>query len=110
VNSFGLPKAMISVTSSGSIAKCYNATENSTQGNCGFTITTPVSGVYRINFGFPILSAFVSVSAQYVDAASGDNNNGGVNYRTFDTTIIEVFAFDGDSVDTFPRPFTIILY
>ena len=75
----GLVKAMVTVFSNGQIVRCYNGITNSSTGNCGFTITQPLSGVYRIDFGFPVSDRFVSVSAQYCEGCFGGNNNGGVN-------------------------------
>ena len=111
VESNGFVKAMIMVTSGGVIARCYNAITNSSVGNCGFVITQPGSGVYRIDFGFTVSNRFPSVTAQYVDSGGTGVNNSGVNYRAFNNTMLEVFTFaSGNSADTQPRPFTILLY
>jgi hypothetical protein len=95
------------------IVHCYNGITNSSTGDCGFVLTLPIpaqTGIYRINFGFPVSARFVAVSAKYGKFGNSQNNNGGANYRLFDSTSVEVFTFDADSVDTFQRGFTIILF
>jgi hypothetical protein len=114
--SFGLAKAMLEVTSTGFniITRCYNGVTNSTTGDCGFIVTTPLgagAGVYRINFGFPISGNFVAVTAQYQDTFGQGNNNAGASYRTFDSTSIEIFTYTPNvPTDTKPRTFTLILF
>ena len=111
VESNGLVKAMISVTSGGAIVRCYNSITNSSVGNCGFIITQPSSGIFRIDFGFTVTNRFPLVSAQYVDSGGTGVNNSGVNYRAFSSTMLEVFTFaSGNSADTQPRAFTMLLY
>jgi|KBSMisStaDraftv2_1062788.scaffolds.fasta_scaffold76633_3 hypothetical protein len=108
----GFVKAMIQVSPQGVVLHCFNGIANSSTGDCGFVVTQPpqVIGVYRINFGFPISARFVAVSAEYGRFGNSQNNNGGANYRSFDSTSIEVFTYDADSLDTFLRGFTIILF
>lgn len=107
----GLIKAMLTVNSNGTIARCYNGITNSSTGNCGFAVALPLSGVFRINFGFPVADRFVSVTAQYCSGCfNGATNNIGANYRIFDSTSYEVFTFQSGSADTVARDFTLILY
>ncbi|MEO6390886.1 MAG: hypothetical protein ABIP75_03480 [Pyrinomonadaceae bacterium] len=108
--SFGIAKAMLEVihTAQGMQVRCYNGVGNASGSTCGFVVTMPLEGVVRINFGFPIANRFVSVSAQYTSSAG--NNNTGVNYRSFDSTSIEVFTFASTSEDTIRRDFALILY
>jgi hypothetical protein len=113
IASNGLVKAMITVDSGGTITNCYNGIMNSSTGNCGFTITQPLGGVFRINYGFPVANRFVSVTCVY-NSNGGFNptfHNEGANYRFFDSTSIEVFTFDtSDRDNTRAAGFTIILY
>jgi hypothetical protein len=113
ITSNGFIKAMLQVGPQGTILHCFNGVSNLSSGDCGFILTQPIGnfgGIYRINFGFPISGRFVAVSAEYGRFGNSQNNNGGANYRLFDTTSIEVFTFDADSVDTFGRSFTLILF
>ncbi|HQU82508.1 MAG TPA: hypothetical protein PKY59_05275 [Pyrinomonadaceae bacterium] len=108
----GLVKAMLFVNSSGQVVRCYNGVNNTSTGNCGFTITFPLgefAGVYRINFGFPISNRFVSVTARYPNVPA-NAYNAGANYREFDNTSIEVFMFATFTRDTTFGEFTLILY
>ncbi len=110
VSSYGLAKAMIEVSATGSIVRCYNSATNSTTAGCGFVITVPLDGVRRINFGFPISNNFVSVTPRYTTTGNSTGNTG-ANYRLFDSTSMEVFTFAaGNSADTSERGFTIILF
>jgi hypothetical protein len=109
----GLVKAMIVVDVGGTILRCYNGTTNSSTGTCGFTVTRPLFGVSRIDFGFPVSNRFVSVSAQYGNGSFNPaRNNSGANYRLFGNTSVEVFTFlADDGADTFPiYEFTLILF
>lgn len=109
----GLVKAMLSVNSNATITRCYNATNNTSSGNCGFSVAIPIAGVYRIDFGFPVANRFVSVACQYDSDGSFDPSihNLGANYRVFNSTSIEVFTFlAGNSSDTHQAAFMIILY
>jgi hypothetical protein len=114
LNANGLVKAMIVVEGFpyATIVRCYNGITNSSAGNCGFTLTYPLSGVRRIDFGFPVSARFVSVSAAYCGGcASSLGHNAGANYKFFNSTSIEVFTFSsGDSFDTSDRDFTLIIY
>ena len=107
----GFAKAMIVYSGfNDSTTRCYNLITNSSTGNCGFVITSPLSGVYRINFGFPVSDSYVAVTSQYLNSGGG-NNNSGVNYRFFDSTSIEFFTFNPDSVNTSNLVnFTVILF
>ncbi len=114
-NSNGLIKAMLEIdpTVPGLITHCYNGVTNSSTGSCGFVVTQPLGqvGVYRINFGFPVASRFVAVTAQYT-ASINSTNNSGANYRYFDSTSVEAFVFvAGNSSDTNGiRTFTLIMF
>lgn len=116
LNLNGVAKAMISVRNDGTITSCYNGMTNSSSGNCGFIVTTPLgpfAGVYRINFGFSVANRFVSVTCEYNSSGSIDNSikNVGGNYRYFDGTSIEVFTFNADDAkNTTPADFTIIVH
>jgi hypothetical protein len=104
---------MIVVDVGGTILRCYNGTTNSSTGTCGFTVTRPLFGVSRIDFGFPVSNRFVSVSAQYGNGSFNPaRNNSGANYRLFGNTSVEVFTFlADDGADTFPiYEFTLILF
>lgn len=65
LSSNGLVKAMLYVQQDGVILRCYNGVTSVSTGNCGFSITRPITGnhlVYRINFGFQVNDRFVSVT------------------------------------------------
>lgn len=106
----GLPKAMLTIYN-GSITRCYNGITNSSSAPCGFSYTTPLTGVYRIDFGFPVSNRFTLVTAEYIDSGGQGINNSGANYRAFSTNVMEVFTFAaGNSADTTSRPFTIVIF
>jgi hypothetical protein len=111
----GMLKAMVemSVDSIGAahvLDRCFNGVTNSSSGNCGFTITEPIVGVARINFGFPIANRFFSVSPRYTQTGNSTNNTG-ANYRRFDANTVEVFTFvAGNSADTQVRGFTLLVH
>ncbi len=106
----GLPKAMLTIYN-GSITRCYNGITNSSSTPCGFSYTTPLTGVYRIDFGFPVSNRFTLVTAEYIDSGGQGINNSGANYRAFSTNVMEVFTFAaGNSADTTTRPFTIVIF
>ncbi len=107
INNNGLVKAMV-MSSGDGILRCYNGITNSSTGNCGFTLTQPLIGVTRINFGFPVSGRFVSVSAEYNGGAG--NSNVGANYRFFDATSVEVFRHFSGSTQTANLEFTLIMY
>ena len=113
----GLVKAMVVVKGNLSggptIARCYNGVTNSSTGNCGFIVTQPLFGVYRINYGFDISNRFFSVSCEYNNGSFGPHRpNNGANYRLFGTTSLEVFTFlANDAQNTFDiDEFTVIVF
>jgi hypothetical protein len=110
VNANGLIKAMLVIRSGPlAVVRCYNGITDSSTGTCGFIISNPLEGVFRINFGFPVSNRFVAVTAEY--AATVSTNNSGANYRFFDDTSVEVFTFAaGNSEDTGRRNFTLIMF
>ncbi len=111
LNSNGLVKAMLEVDSVGNIVRCYNSVTNANSGNCGFTVTSPLTGVKRIDFGFPVIGRFIALSSSYTNTGGVGENNRGANYRGFNNTSIEVFTFiAGNSADTDSAPFMLILY
>lgn len=111
----GQIKAMLVVEYDGSsnnpfAVRCYNGVTLNSISPCGFTISEPVQGVARINFGFPVSDRFVAVTARYTQTGNSTNNTG-ANYREFDNTSFEVFTFRaGESADTEARGFTIIVF
>ena len=116
VTNNGLVKAMITVKGNviGNpiIIKCYNGVSNSSTGNCGFTVTRPLEGIYRIEFGFSVSSRFFSITPEYDSFGSfvGEHNVGS-NYRLFNSTNMEVFTFKaGNSQDTIDASFTLIMF
>lgn len=56
----GLPKAMLAVTATGAIARCFNGVNGNSTGDCGISIGTnvPNTGVYTITFPFTIDNRF----------------------------------------------------
>jgi hypothetical protein len=115
VGAYGLPKAMIEAGGfvGGSVSKCYNGVTNTPSSQlCGFTFTSVGSGIYRINFGFPVSNLFVTVAGKYASNNVGiGNNNISISYRQFDNTSIDFFTWSpGNSADTIPAIFTAVLY
>lgn len=119
-SSNGMVKAMIEVdgfngTQTPTIVNCYNGVTGASTGGCGFTVTPfgSLSGVYRIDFGFPVHSRFVAVTPRY-DSAGAVPNNVGANYRFISATgntVLEVFTFlAGDSDDTIAADFMVIVF
>lgn len=56
----GMVKAMIYVNSNGTIARCYNGTNGSSSGNCGFSVNHINVGSYVIDFGFQVSDRFIN--------------------------------------------------
>ena len=109
----GAVKAMLKVNQIGAIVGCHNGVTNSSSGNCGFTVTRPLTGVYRIDYAFPVANRFVSVTPEYNTAGDFDPSlhNLGANYRFFNSTSVEVFVYiAGNPNDTHSGAFMIIMY
>lgn len=60
----GFAKAMIYVSTAGTILRCYNGVTAESTGNCGFTVSHPSTGNYTIAFGFPVNDRFGAISAE----------------------------------------------
>lgn len=106
----GLVKAMLYVSSAGSINRCYNGLTGSSSGDCSFTVSKLAEGVYRVNFGFQVDDRFLSLTARYGPGA-GAPNNMGVNFIFIDSTTVDVFTYDAnDGEDTYSWPFMIIVF
>ena len=102
----GLVKAMIYVTPTGTIARCYNGITNVSTGNCGFSIAGLNNGVYDVNFGFAVNNRFITITPYNIQSASIS--------ATFETrvslpNIMIVFLKNQNNVSV-PGPFMIILY
>jgi hypothetical protein len=60
---YGVPKAMLYVDNFGTILRCYNGITGSSTGNCGFSVSETVAGVYTIDFGFQVSDKFFYLTA-----------------------------------------------
>lgn len=119
INAGGAIKAMLVVDSisdtTTNILRCYNGITGASTGNCGFTVSSSMDGVYQINFGFPVNQRFVSAIGRY-GSFHGPGSSGfnvGINYQFPSTnpTVIEFFTFaTGNSNDTVWADFTVIVY
>jgi len=55
----GAMKAMVAVTASGAIARCYNGVSGSSSGNCGIVITPQLTaGFFYVDFPFQVSNRF----------------------------------------------------
>lgn len=60
----GVVKAMVAVTASGAIARCYNGVSGSSNGNCGIVITSqPTAGLFYVDFPFQVSNRFWLVTS-----------------------------------------------
>ncbi len=118
INSGGTVKAMVQIDDDVTtintqiIEKCYNGITGASTGNCGFTVSSNIPGVYQVNFGFPVNNRFVSAIGKY-NGGAGAVYNIGVNYQfpSTNTSVIEIFTFaSGNSEDTRRADFTVIVY
>lgn len=112
----GLVKAMVDVgyinNTGAGIDICYNGYTNNTTSDCGFTISNPLSGVTRINFGFNLFGHYFVITPRYSGGTLNlSNHNFGANYRVFGTNSVEIFTFAaGNSEDTTPCSFQLFVY
>jgi hypothetical protein len=65
LNSFGMPKAMIYVDPNANILRCYNGLTGAATGNCGFSVTRPTTGLYKIDFGFQVNNRLFSLAFKW---------------------------------------------
>ncbi len=109
----GLVKAMIHVGRDGTIQRCYNGITGVNTGDCGFSVTLPLVGVYRIFFGFAVNQKFVSVTPEYATTCNVvpiQCRNAGANFR-FIGANLEVFTFNADNAaDTAEAAFIVIVF
>ncbi len=107
----GAVKAMIYVNQNGTIARCYNATTDSSTGGCGFTVVRPIvasHNVYRIDFGFQVTDRFITVTPVGfgVNLAANCNFGGTANQVDVYTFLTDV-DFDSSEADA---DFMVIVY
>ncbi|MEO8132587.1 MAG: hypothetical protein ABI831_01215 [Betaproteobacteria bacterium] len=115
----GVVKAMLVVegnivNNAAYISHCYNGVTGASSGNCGFALSFIGPGIYRIDFGFPVVNRFVVVTPRYASSPviSGSNNIG-ANYRVLSgfPNIGEVFTFhSGNSANTIEASFNMVMY
>jgi len=113
LNKFGFAKAMLHVDQLGTIDRCFNSTvagNDMTVSPCGFSVSMLETGIYTIDFRFPTLDRFVTVTAGAHDfttlvpaIAYGDGNGGGPNLITVKIRETSTGAFKMSS-------FTIIVF
>ncbi len=112
----GMVKAMLSVSSDGTIERCYNGVIGTSTQNCGFTIAAGSNGIYTIDLGFRVTDRFLSVTARGINGSinlppspmSADFRfsslpNSNPNEVTIDT-------FRSDTRQTINNPFMLIVY
>lgn len=113
----GLIKALVevdgySLLSPVSIVRCYNGVTGESTGNCGFTISSNLPGVYQLDLGFQVSNRFVSIIPRY-DSGAVQSNNYGANYQFHASvnSLVQIFTFvSGDPDDTTPADFMVIVY
>lgn len=113
----GTVKAMVSIQNdflnNPQIVRCYNGLTGATSGNCGFTASSNLPGVYQINLGFEVGNRFVSAIPRYDTGGSSVANNPGIAYGfpSANPTVVEIYTFEnGNPDDTHDYDFMLILY
>jgi hypothetical protein len=107
----GMVKAMIDINGDGAINRCYNATTNSSSGNCGFTVLHLGSGRFSVIFGFRVDDRFISVSVRNSQNGDGSVPAAVVYYEFVVGFNDRVFAYTHQiGSNTSDRPFTIFVY
>jgi len=112
---YGLVKAMVEVDRNGTLLRCYNGFNGVSTGTCGIVITLPLGnvGVYRIDFGTPLVNRFVSITPRYATTCNVipiQCRNAGANY-VFNQGFLEVFTFNADNAaDTAEASFIAIVF
>jgi hypothetical protein len=105
-NSFGFPKAMIYVNGDATIIRCYNGTNGSSSGDCGFAVSRqPGAGNYLINFGFQITDRFWVTSVQ----GGCCTNAISIHVGFSNTTTLSVLILTQAAAGT-DRPFMMVVY
>jgi hypothetical protein len=106
----GFVKAMIVVNADGTIRRCYNGQTGSTVVPCGFTVDSPVTGRYIVDFGFRVYDRFWSLSSMSTDNGPDDEITGRVHvYGAFPSSII-VRCFFAGSGGGVVSDFSLIVY
>jgi len=112
----GMMKAMLSVSSNGTLERCYNGISGVSTGSCGFTVNRFTDGSYEVNFGFQVSDRFISVTAKPLPPSifGGVPNNTGANFSfaNSNNTLVYVYTFlsAGNSTDKTDAAFMLIVY
>lgn len=109
LDAFGLPKAMIWVNTNRLINKCYNgitgvSASNAGQTACGFTVSVVDPFTTRIDFGFPVNTAFFALVVRGSNLGTGGVFTFGEDLRVNTNNQI-VVAIGAES-----RAFQVIVY
>lgn len=112
----GMMKAMLSVSSNGTLERCYNGISGVSTGSCGFTVNRFTDGSYEVNFGFQVSDRFISVTAKPLPPSiiGGVPNNTGANFSfaNSNNTLVYVYTFlsAGNSTGKTDAAFMLIVY
>lgn len=73
------------------IVRCYNGLNNTSTGNCGFTVTRDFAGIYRIEFGdgFQVSDRFFSLTMGQLNGS--EPTTGNVRIPFVSTAIVSTF-------------------
>ncbi len=106
----GFVKAMVYVSSDGTIARCYNSQTSNSTVPCGFSIDHFTNGGYTVDFGFQISDRFYSVTAHYCSGCFQGSKNIGADFEEFTSTSLHIFTFRTNTTDTADEDFVVIVY
>jgi hypothetical protein len=111
----GMVKAMLSVSSNGTLERCYNGISGVSTGNCGFTVNRFTGGSYEVNFGFQVSDRFISVTAKPVapPVFGAASENASANFAfAGNNTLVYIYTFlsAGSSQNKTDAGFMLIVY
>jgi hypothetical protein len=102
----GLVKAMIYVNGDGTILRCYNGTNGSSSGNCGFSVAHDLGSAFAVDFNFQVNDRFLTITVENAAVS----NQAGVNY-VFGSQNDQIFVYTFQiGAGLSDRPFMVIVY
>ena len=112
LSSRGFPKAMVYVNQVGTILRCYNGTNGSSSGGCGFSVSHTAEGPYFVNFGFDITNRFYVATPISTCCVSGQAVSHAMEAINSTTLLIWVYDIedDGPIVGATNRPVMVVVY